>query len=122
MPRAVSRSDSGPACARRRSRARPEFLDEREDVIPASAVETRAVIAQLPENLVHLERGEDRFDEHRRADGAVRNAELLLRADEDVVPEARLEVRLHLRQIKVRAGAARELFGRVVKKEEAEIE
>src|SRR5437870_4611108 len=36
------------------SRPAPEFLDEAEDVIPAPAVESRGVIAQLVEDFVHL--------------------------------------------------------------------
>ena len=52
----------------------------------------------------------------------VRDAERLLRADEDVVPEPRLEMRLHLRQIKVRPGAARDQLLRVVEKVEPEVE
>ena len=101
---------------------RPELLDEGKDVVPAAAVESRRVVAQLVEDLVHLERREDRLDQHRRADRAVRDPELTLRADEDVVPEPRLEVRLHLRQIKVRTGSACDRFLRIVKKVEAEIE
>ena len=85
----------------------PELLDEAEDVIPAAAVEAGGVVAQLVEDLVHLERGEDGLDQHGGADGAARDAELVLRADEDVVPEARFEVALHLGQIEVGAGAAR---------------
>ena len=56
-------------------RPRAELLDEAEDVVPAPAVQSRGVIAQLVEDLVHLERREDRLDEHRGADRSVRNAE-----------------------------------------------
>ena len=52
-----------------------EFLDEAENVVPAAAVETGGVIAQLIENFVHLEGGEDGFDENGGADGAARDAE-----------------------------------------------
>ena len=41
-----------------------EFLDEAEDVIPAAAVQAGGVLAQLVENLVHLEAGQDGFDQH----------------------------------------------------------
>ena len=84
------------------------LLDEAEDVVPAPAVEARRVLAQLVEDLVHLERGGERLDEDRRLDGAAREAERVLRADEDVVPEARLEVALQLRQVEERPGAARD--------------
>ena len=60
------------------------------------------MLAQLVENLIHLEGGEDRLDEHRRFDGAVRHAEHILGGKEDVVPEPGFEVALHLRQIEIR--------------------
>ena len=79
----------------------PELLDHAEDVVPAARVEARGVIAQLVEDLVHLERREDRLDEDGRLDRPVLDAESLLRPREDVVPEPRLEVRLELRQVEV---------------------
>ena len=42
-----------------------ELFDEAEDVVPASAVEAGGVVAQLVEDFVHLECGEDGFDEAR---------------------------------------------------------
>ena len=82
-----------------------EFLDEAEDVVPAAAVEAGGVLAQLVEDLVHLEGGEDGFDQHGGADGAARNAQLVLREEEDVVPQARLEMALQFGQVEIRAGA-----------------
>ena len=66
------------------------------------------MLAQLVEDLVHLERGEDRLDQHGGLDRAARDAEVVLRHHEDVVPQARLEMALELRQVEVRARAARE--------------
>jgi hypothetical protein len=60
------------------------------------------VLAQLVEDLVHLERGEDRLDQHGRLDRAARDAELVLRHHEHVVPQPRLEMALELRQVEVR--------------------
>ena len=80
------------------------------------------MVAQLVEDFIHLERGEDGFDEHGGADGAVRQADFFLRADENIVPEARFEVALHLGQIEIGAAAARQQFLRVVVEVEAEIE
>ena len=81
------------------------------------------MLAQLPEELVHLERRREGLDEARRLDRCRAGiAELLLRADEDVVPQARLEVALHLRQVEVRARPAGEGFFGVVEEEEAEVE
>ena len=51
-----------------------ELLDHAEDVVPAAGVEPGRVLAQLVEDLVHLERGEDRLDQDGRADRAARDA------------------------------------------------
>jgi len=59
--------------------------------------------AELVEDLVHLEGGEDGFDEDGGADGALGDVEELLGADEDVIPEAGFEVRLELGEIEVGA-------------------
>ena len=50
-------------------------LMKREDVVPAAAVQPGDVVAQLVEDLVHLEGRRQRLDQHRRLDRAVRQAE-----------------------------------------------
>ena len=52
----------------------------------------------------------------------MRDAERGLGVREDVIPEARLEMALHFRQVEIWPAAAREQLLRVVEKEEAEIE
>ena len=99
-----------------------EPLDVAEDIVPAAAIETDNVILQLVQDFVHLERGRQRFDEDGGLDRAVRNAEGLLRVDEDVVPEARFLVAFHLRQIEIGAGAGSDLLLRIVEEVEREIE
>ncbi len=99
-----------------------EFLDEAEDVIPAPAIEAGGMIAQLVEDLVHLERGEDGLDQHRRLDGALGQTELRLREQEHLVPQPRFQMRFQLRQIEIGAGAARRQLLRVVEEIESEIE
>ena len=91
------------AVGQHRARVVPALLDEAEDVVPAAAVEAGGVLAQLVEDLVHLEGGGHGLDQHGGADGAARDAEVLLRAHEDVVPEARFEVALQLGQVEVGA-------------------
>ena len=76
------------------------------------------MVAQLVEDLVHLEGGQDRLDQHGGLDRAAREPELLLGVDEDVVPEPRFEVALHLGQIEVWAGAAVEQLLGVVEEVE----
>ncbi len=99
-----------------------QLLDAREDVVPAAGVEPRRVLAQLVQDLVHLERRDDRLDQHGRLDRAARNAQRVLRHHEDVVPQPRLEVALELRQVEVRPRAARDQLLRVVERVEREVE
>src|SRR2546425_2705951 len=105
-------------------RAVSELLDEAEDVVPAAAVQAGGVVLQLVEDLVHLERSEDRLDQDRCADRAAGDAKLVLREVEDVVPEARLQVALELGQVEVGSPprALRDERRGVVKEEQSEIE
>ena len=80
------------------------------------------MVAQLVDDLVHLKGGQDGLDEHGAADGAARHADVVLSQVEGVVPQAGLEVRLHLGQVEVRAGAALDQLGRVVEEVEAKVE
>ena len=80
-----------------------EFLDEAEDVVPAAAVEPDDPVAELVQDLVDLEGGRDRLDQHRDLDGAARQAEQALGVLDDARPEPRLEPVLELRQVEVRA-------------------
>ena len=63
------------------------------------------MLAQLVEDLVHLEGGKDRLDQHRCSIEAALEAEAILGEGEHVVPEARLETGLELRQVEVPAAA-----------------
>ena len=99
-----------------------EVLDDAEQVVPPAGVQPGGVVAELPEDLLHLEGRRDGLDQHGRADRALRQAELVLGVAEHVVPEPRLEVRLHLRQVEVRAAAPRELLGGVVEEVQAEVD
>ena len=80
------------------------------------------MVAQLVEDLVHLEGREDGFDQHGGADGAAGNAEVVLRKTEDVVPQPRFQMAFHLRQVEIWAGASADQFLRVVKEVQSEIE
>ncbi len=102
--------------------ARALLLDEAEDVVPPAAVQARRVLAELVEDLVHLERRGERLDEHRRLDRPLRDPDRALRVQEHHVPQARLEVALELGQVEVRAGAALEELARVVEEIETEVD
>src|SRR5437773_11837653 len=80
------------------------------------------MVAQLPQDLVCLESGEDRLDQHRRADRAMGDPERILCEDEDVVPQARLEMAFELREIEVGARAAPSELRRGIEKDEPKIE
>ena len=56
------------------SRIVPEFLDEAENIVPPAAVESGRVLAQLPQDLVHLEGGRQRLDQDSGFDGPGGNA------------------------------------------------
>ncbi len=99
----------------------PEALDHREHVVPAAGVEAGRVLAQLVEDLVHLERGRHRLDQHGGPDRAALDPQLVLAVGEHVVPEPRLEVALHLRQVEVRTAALVEQPARVVEHVQAEV-
>src|SRR5439155_18782227 len=92
------------------------------DVVPAPCVQRAAVVTELVEDLLHLERGEDRLDQDRAANRPRRHAERLLGERERLRPEARLEVALELRQVEVRTAAALEQLRGVVVHDEAEVE
>ncbi len=79
-----------------------ELLDDGEDVVPPARVEPGGVLAELVEDLLHLERREDRLDEDRRLDRPARDPEVILREAEDVVPQPCLDVALELREVEVR--------------------
>ena len=112
----------GRAVRQQEVRAVPEFLDEAEDIVPAPAVEAGGVLAQLVEDLVHLEGGENRLDQHRSLDRAARHAECVLRGDEHLVPQPRFQVALDLRQVEVRSGPGAGQRLVVVGEEQREVE
>ena len=80
------------------------------------------MLAQLVQNLVHLERSENRFDQHRGANGSAGNAQIVLREIEHVIPQAGFVVALQLRQIKVGRRSAADLVLGVVKEKQSKIE
>src|SRR5204863_6901434 len=83
-----------------------KFFDAGKNVIPAAAVEPSRMLALLVKNLVHLECGRNRLDQNRRTNRAFLNAKLILCQLESVVPNARFEVALHFRQVKIWAAPA----------------
>ena len=99
-----------------------ELLDDAEDVVPTATIEAGRVVAQLVDDLVHLEGGEDGLDQHGAADGASRDGQYVLGQVEDIVPQARLQMGLHLGQVEVGAEATRDQLLGVVPEVQAEVE
>ena len=61
---------------------------ETEDVIPPAAVEAGGMILQLPEDLVHLECGQDILDEDGSPNRAVWHVQIILSKAEYLIPKA----------------------------------
>ena len=101
---------------------RAELLDAGEDVVPSADVESRGVLAQLPQDLVHLERGDHRLDQRRGFDRSLRHTQFPLGELENIVPKPRLEMGLHLWEVEIRPGAACKQFLGVVEEIQREIE
>ncbi len=99
-----------------------EVLHDGEQVVPAPRVQPGGVVAQFVEDLLHLVRGSDRLDQDGGADRALRDADVVLGEDEDVVPEAGLQVRLGLGQVEVRSLSHVEQAPGVVEEVQAEID
>src|ERR1700733_630134 len=99
-----------------------EFLDEAENVIPSSAVQSGGVLAQFKQDFVHLERREDRFDQHRGPNGSLRNSHVVLGEIKNIVPQMRFQMALQLRKIKVGAGSVRDQILGVVEEKQPKIE
>jgi hypothetical protein len=55
------------------------------------------MVPQLVKDLLHLERGQDRLDQHRRLDRAALDSHAVLGEVEDLVPQACLAMTLELR-------------------------
>src|SRR5207248_8058114 len=85
-----------------------EFLDDAEDVVPAPGVESGGVVAQLVEDLVHLESGCDDLEQYGCLDRAAGDAERVLGEVEDLVPEARFAVAFELGQVEIWSAAVAE--------------
>ena len=77
---------------------------------------------ELEQNLIHLERSGKGFDKHGSPDGTMLHANVGLREVEDVIPEARLEIVFHLRQVEVRSASALDELVRVVEEVETKVE
>src|SRR6185437_14546485 len=98
-----------------------EFLDVTENVIPAAAIQSDDMFAQLEKNFVHLERGGQGFDKHGRLDGAKRHANRFLGPDENIVPQPGCEIGFLFGQLEKGPVAERLLPRELLTEVEAEV-
>src|SRR5580692_7845434 len=99
-----------------------KLLDKAEDVVPPPAIQSRRMVAQLVENFIHLKTSQNRLNQHSALDASLRHTKLMLRADEDLVPEACFKMALDFWQVEIRATPTSQQLFRVMKEVEAEIE
>lgn len=98
-----------------------ELLDKRKDIIPAAAVETRAVVAELIDDLVHFKGSVDGLNQNGGTDSAAGKTDVVLGQVEGIIPQTSLEVRFHLGEVKVRAKAALDQLARIVEKVQTKV-
>ena len=89
--------------------------------LPAT-IQPRRMVSQLEKYLLHLESSRECFDQDSSPDGIIRHADVRLGEKENVVPQAGLEIVLHLRKVKVRAKAPLNQFLGVMIEVKAKIE
>ena len=94
------------------------LLDEAEDIIPAkrdinptfesknmlhepSTVQTRGMVPQLEKDFLHLERSREGLNENGSADRVMRDADIGLGKDKDIVPKTRFKTVFHFREVEV---------------------
>lgn len=63
------------------------------------------MITQLEENLLHVERSREGLNQHRSSNRVMRYPDVRLGEEEDIVPQPRFLVVLHLWKIEVRSVA-----------------
>ena len=80
------------------------------------------MIAQFPQDLVHLESCGQRLDQNSRFDGADRKPGRLFGIGEHVVPNPRLETCLDFGEVEIGPAASAEGIARIVEKVEPEVE
>mmetsp|Transcript_2771 Transcript_2771/g.6725 ORF Transcript_2771/g.6725 Transcript_2771/m.6725 type:complete len:287 (+) Transcript_2771:842-1702(+) len=80
------------------------------------------MITQLIQDFVHLKRSKNGLNQHGGTNGSMWNSQRVLRICEHVVPQACLEVALHLREVEIGPGALGPKTLVIVVKVETEIE
>ena len=64
-------------------------------------VQTGGMVPQLEKDFLHLERSREGLNENGSADGVMRDANVRLGKDKNIVPETRFKIVFHFREVKV---------------------
>src|ERR1700759_1136455 len=80
------------------------------------------MVAQLVENFVHFKRRQNCLDQHGRANTSLRNTQIVLRKNKNIVPQPRFQMTFYFRQIKIRGGAGGEEEFGIMEKVQSEVE
>mmetsp|Transcript_86378 Transcript_86378/g.241733 ORF Transcript_86378/g.241733 Transcript_86378/m.241733 type:complete len:202 (-) Transcript_86378:546-1151(-) len=99
-----------------------KLLDEREQIVPATTVQAERMVSKFIQNFFHLEGCCDCLQQDSGANGSNRNAQILLGHDENIVPQACLQVVFYFRQIEVRTGSLRGQCMNIVEKVKRKVE
>ena len=65
------------------------------------AVQTRGMVPQLEKDFFHLERSRESLDKNGSADRVMRDANVGLGKDKNIVPETRFKIVFHFREVEV---------------------
>ena len=65
------------------------------------AVQTRGMVPQLEKDFLHLERSREGLNEDGSADRVMRDANIGLGKNKNIVPETRFKIVFHFREVKV---------------------
>ena len=66
-----------------------------------STVQTGGMVPQLEKDFFHLERSREGLNENGSADRVMRDADIRLGKNKDIVPKTRFKIMLHFREVKV---------------------
>ena len=97
-------------------------LNVTEDVVPPPAVEPGRVIPELIQNFLGLKNGRQGLNEAGGLHRPNRKTHGALSADKNIIPNSRLKVTLHLRQVEVGGGTSGDELASIMEKVEAKVD
>jgi len=90
----------------------PELFDDAENIIPPSAVQSRTVVPEFIDNLIHLKDRQNCLNQDGSSDGSPWDSDSVLSKVKYIVPETGFKVGFHLGEVEVwPVAAGNELLG-----------